>query len=153
MTTGLILGAAVWANGPSPTLVRRTRHGADLFNAGKVDHLILCGGLGQHGPSEAAAMHDMLRRDGLPDSAMTLEDRSSTTGENIRNAALLLDDPDVMVISDWYHLPRAKLISRREGLCAQGSSPSLMGAKFWPQIKMSLREIPAYLAYALRLKI
>ena len=32
MTTILILGAAVWRNGPSPTLLRRTRHAAALYH-------------------------------------------------------------------------------------------------------------------------
>lgn len=152
MTVGLILGAAVWEDGASPTLRRRTMQGAALFHAGKVERLILCGGLGKHAPSEAQAMYDILIAVGVPDSVMTLEDQSTTTGENIRNAVPLIANADVIIITDWYHAPRAKLIARRAGLRARSSSPSLRGAKFWPQTKAALREIPAYGAYLLRLK-
>ncbi|WP_281981356.1 YdcF family protein [Thalassorhabdomicrobium marinisediminis] len=148
MTTGLILGAAVWATGPSPTLARRTRHGAQLYHAGAVQRLIVCGGLGRHPPSEAHVMAALLEAEGVPASAVVLEDRSTTTRENIRFALPLLDEADVIVITDWSHAPRARLIARRHGLRARSSSPSLKGARIWPQTKMAGREVFAYLAHA-----
>lgn len=127
--------------------------GAALFRSGQIERLILCGGLGKHAPSEAQVMYHILIAVGVPDSVMTLEDQSTTTGENIRNAVSLIAKTDVIIIiTDWYHTPRAKLIARRAGLRAQSSSPSLRGAKFWPQTKAALREIPAYGAYLLRFK-
>lgn len=151
MTTGIILGAAVWANGPSPTLLRRTRHGAALFHAGKIDRIVTCGGLGKHPPSEASAMAQILRDAGVPPGAIVLEDRSTTTGENIANALPLLDTKEVLIVTDWYHAPRARLIAKRAGLNAKSSAPALKGARFWPQAKGALREIPAYIVYALGL--
>ena len=157
MAIGIILGAAVWRAGPSPTLRRRTLHASTLYQSGQITSLVLCGGVGQHPPSEAAAMRDILLGAGVPIDAMVLEDQSTTTGENIRFARDLIHETDVaiievVIITDWYHAPRAKLIARRAGLHATSSSPSLHGAKFWPQTKSALREIPAYIAYAIRLK-
>ena len=149
MTTGMILGAAVWANGPSPTLLRRTQHGAALFHTGQIDRIIVCGGLGKHPPSEASAMAHILRNAGVPPDAIVLEDRSTTTGENIANAQPLLDTKDVLIVTDWYHAPRARLIARRAGLNAKSSAPGVKGARLWPQTKGALREIPAYIVYAL----
>ena len=123
-----------------------------MYHAGAVSHLILCGGLGQHPPSEAEAMWALLRAAGVPKDAMTREAKSTTTGENIRNAKALLEGPHVMIITDWYHAPRARLIARRQGLIPLSASPQLTGAKVWPQAKAALREIPAYLVYALGLK-
>jgi uncharacterized SAM-binding protein YcdF (DUF218 family) len=151
MTTGLILGAAVWANGPSPTLLRRTRHGAALFHAGRIDRIIVCGGLGKHPPSEARVMAQILRNAGVPQDAIALEDRSTTTGENIVNALPLLATKDVLIVTDWYHAPRARLIAKRAGINAKSSAPGLEGARVWPQAKGMLREIPAYIVYALGL--
>lgn len=147
MTTALILGAAVWQSGPSPTLLRRTRHGAQLFHAGRVQHLVVCGGLGKHPPSEAEAMRAILLEAGVPLAAITLEDRSTTTAQNIHNARALLSTRDVVIVTDWFHAPRARLVARRAGFHARTSSPPLKDARLWPQTKGALREIPAYLAY------
>jgi uncharacterized SAM-binding protein YcdF (DUF218 family) len=152
LAIGIILGAAVWRDGPSPTLRRRTLHALTLYRIRHIISLVLCGGVGQHPPSEAAAMQKILRDAGVPNNAMVLEDQSTTTGENIRFAQTLINETDVVVITDWYHAPRAKLIARRAGLRATSSSPSLRGANIWPQTKLTLREIPAYIAYALGLK-
>lgn len=147
MTTGLILGAAVWADGPSPTLRRRTLHGAALYKAGVIDRIICCGGLGKHPPSEAQVMSDLLRTAGVPTADIALEDTSTTTAENIANAVPLLDTDAVIIITDWYHAPRARLVARRAGLIAASSAPSLDGARVWPQTKAALREVPAFIAY------
>jgi len=152
MTTALILGAAVWPNGPSPTLLRRTRHAADLYHRGDVTRLICCGGIGRHPPSEADVMRDILQAHGIPKSAITLEDQSTTTAQNIRNALALIDGPDVMIVSDRYHLPRACLVARRLGLRPTGSAPDCSGAHMPTQIKQALREVPAYVAYWLRFR-
>lgn len=152
MRTAIILGAAVWANGPSPTLLRRTRHGAALFHAGRVERIIACGGLGDHPPTEAEAMRDILRAEGVPENAITLEDRSTTTAENLRNAMGLLSDDAVVIVSDRYHLPRALLMARRLGIRATGSGPSMKGAHWGQQIRATLREIPAYAYYWLRFR-
>lgn len=152
MTTGLILGAAVWANGPSPTLLRRTRHGAALYHGKKIDRIICCGGLGKHPPTEAQAMVEILIDAGVPISDIRQEDASTNTAENIANALPLLDTQDVLIITDWYHAPRARLVARRAGLQARSSAPSLRGARLWPQIKGACREVPAYVAYLLRVK-
>ncbi|MBY4894641.1 YdcF family protein [Rhodobacteraceae bacterium N5(2021)] len=153
MTAILILGAAVWRDGPSPTLMRRTLHAATLFHAGRGDVVIPCGGTGQFPPSEAAAMAAILRQAGVPQDAIRLEDTSTNTGENIRNAAAMLGDArDVLIVSDAFHLPRARLIARREGLRVTTSAPPLKGARLWPQIKGWLREVPGVIAVLLRIR-
>lgn len=153
MTAILILGAAVWRHGPSPTLQRRTRHGAALYLAGRGTVVIACGGLGRFPPSEAEAMAQILQSAGVPEGAIRLEDQSTNTAENIRNALPLLDGQrDVLIVSDAYHLPRALLIARREGLRVTVSAPPLKGARAWPQIKGWMREIPGIIAVLLRIR-
>lgn len=153
VTAIVILGAAVWANGPSPTLRRRTLHGAALFHEGRGDVVIVCGGLGRFAPTEAEVMADVLRAAGVPSEAIRLEDTSTNTVENIRNAMPILDalrKRDVLVVSDAYHLPRARLIARRQGLHVAVSAPR--GGRLWPQVKGWLREIPGVIAVLLRIR-
>jgi uncharacterized SAM-binding protein YcdF (DUF218 family) len=154
MTVAMILGAAVWPDGPSPTLRRRTLTAARLWQAGEVTAILCCGGLGRHPPTEAAAMRDLLLAEGVPDAAILLEDRSTTTAENIALALPILrarGETRVIVVTDWYHAPRARMTARRMGLEAASRSPSLRGTRLLAQARLALREIPALVAYWWRL--
>jgi uncharacterized SAM-binding protein YcdF (DUF218 family) len=153
VTAIVILGAAVWPDGASPTLRRRTRHGAALFHAGRGEVVIPCGGLGRFPPTEAEVMADILRAEGVPDAVIRPEAASTNTAQNIRNALVLLDsETRVILVSDAYHLPRARLIARRAGLDVTTSAPPLKGARPWPQIKGWLREIPGIIAVYFRIR-
>ncbi|WP_341213441.1 YdcF family protein [uncultured Limimaricola sp.] len=153
-TAALILGAAVWQSGPSPTLRRRTLQGAALWHIGEVSHLVPCGGLGQHSPSEGEAMQRLLIEAGVPADAIHPETTSRDTLENIRLALPILARlgvRHVVVVTDAPHLPRALLVARRHGLEARGSAPH-GGGRLVPQLRLALREIPAYGAYLWRLR-
>lgn len=98
-------------------------------------------------------MAEILYVENVPQNVVTLEEHSTNTGENITNALVLIGEGPVVLITDWYHAPRARLIARRAGFQHVASStPSVRGARAWPQIKGALREIPAYLAYYFGLK-
>ncbi|WP_342076568.1 YdcF family protein [Yoonia sp. SS1-5] len=144
----IILGAAVWATGPSPTLLRRTRHAAKLWHQNKARFVVPCGGLGVHPPTEAAAMQDLLLADGIPAAQIILEDKSTTTLENIRNACAVLPGRDVIIVTDGYHQARAKMVARHFGLQADMSSPDM------PRLPLRehLREVVARPAYAWKLR-
>lgn len=99
-------------------------------------------------------MAKVLREAAVPDASIRLEDTSTNTVENIRNAIPILRDlgaQDIVIVSDAYHLPRAGMIARREGLRVSVSAPK-GGARVWPQVKGWLREIPGVIAVALRIR-
>ena len=150
----VILGAAVWSDGPSPTLRRRTLHGAALWRAGVAPLIIPCGGRGLHPPTEAAAMTDILVRAGVPRSAIAPENRSTTTLENIRFALPILQAHGatrVVIVTDITHGPRAALVARHFGLHTTTSGPSLRGSHPRTLLRQALRELGAYPLYAARL--
>lgn len=155
-TAILVLGAAVKPGGvASSALERRALHAARLWHAGRATLIVPCGGTGRHPPAEAEVMQRLLVDAGIPDRAILPEAHSSSTAENIRFALPLLAARGVghvLIVSDAWHLPRARLLARRTGLCAEGSSPPLSGARVRPQLRGALREIPAYLAELLRLR-
>ncbi|PTX01086.1 YdcF family protein [Pararhodobacter aggregans] len=152
--TALILGAAVWPGGePSPTLARRTAHAIGLYHAGHVGRIMGCGGLGTHPPTEAALIARLCGEAGIPEDRILVEDRSTSTRENLRNAkALLPEAARVVIVTDPYHAPRARLIAWQIGLRATTSSPG------WDQIgpKQRRRHVPrealALAAVLLRLR-
>ncbi len=147
MTTILILGAAVWANGPSPTLRRRTAHAAALWQTMPAARLIPCGGLGRHPPTEAAAMQALLIAQGVPPSQITPEDRSTNTLENIRNGARLAWGDDLIIVTDPYHARRALLVARHFGLTARADCPAPLPG----QARQRWRDRLALVGYWLRL--
>jgi len=150
MTVILILGAAVWADGPSPTLRRRTLHAASLYHAGRGSHIIPCGGIGRHPPAEALVMRDLLIGAGVPDDRILPEATSTNTQENIGHALPLLRQlgkSEVLIVTDHYHAPRARLTARRMGLNANSASPPLRGSHPGQQMRSFLREVPALLIY------
>jgi uncharacterized SAM-binding protein YcdF (DUF218 family) len=151
--TAIILGAAVWPGGvPSPTLKLRAEHGARLFLEGKVGGIIASGGIGRHPPAEAEVIWEVCTAMGVPADVIQMEDRSTTTARNLALSQPLLDDPTgpVVIVTDLYHLPRARLVARRLGMRATGSAPPLKGRSPWRFAKMCLREVPALAWYLIR---
>lgn len=155
MTAMMILGAAVWQNGPSPTLLRRVEHAAEVFHKTPCDLVLPCGGLGRYPPSEAEAMRELLIARGVPADRIVLEDRSTTTFENLAFAKALLDArgiADVLIVSDAYHGPRALMVARALGLEARFSGaphPAPWTPRYARQIT---RESLARIGYRMRLR-
>jgi len=148
----IVLGAAVWEGGvPSPALMRRIEKATALYRAGRAAAIMGCGGVGKVPPAEADVIAGALQSLGVPPEAILREDRSRSTLENLRNAkALLPPDTPAIIVTDPWHLPRARLAARRLGLNATGAATSLRGAHPLRVARAVLREIPALAWYALR---
>lgn len=150
----VILGAAVWANGPSPTLLRRTLHGAQVWQADRDQLLIPCGGLGTHAPTEAQVMREILIAQNVPDAMIFPEDHSTTTLENIRFARPILRQQGVSqitIVTDWTHALRARLVARHFGLLATASCPPLGPGNTMLHLRQMIREALALPVYLVRL--
>lgn len=91
-------------------------------------------------------MREILLGAGVPEGAIRLEGRSTSTEENLRFALAVLEElgtREVVVVTDLTHAPRAWLIAWSLGLRATTASPSLRGARLRPTLRQALREIPA----------
>ena len=148
----IVLGAAVWPGGaPSPTLRRRAEKAATLYLSGAVSGIVATGAIGRHPPSEARAIRAAVGELGVPESAVTLEETSTTTLENLAHArALLPAGTRVIIVSDMWHLPRAWLTARRLGLRAGTAAASLEGAHPLRVLRAALREVAGFLWYLVR---
>ncbi len=117
------LGAAFRRDGqPSPALVRRARHAVALYEAGAAPLLLFsggpCGGDGRR--SEAEAMAAIARGAGVPEAAILLEPRARNTRENAVLSAEILrprGGQRVLLVTDAFHMRRARLVFRAQGLC------------------------------------
>lgn len=98
-------------------------------------------------------MDDLLRKLGVPAEVIVREDRSTSTWENIAFAAPILARHrvgQVWLVTDLYHLPRARLTAWGFGLRARGHAPPLKGARPSVFARGLLREGPACLYYLYR---
>lgn len=99
---------------------------------------------------------DICAATGVPKTALLLDETSKTTLQNIENAASLLATKgcsSIVIVTDYYHLPRAVMTSRILGLRATGSYPrhNLRQTSARRQLKSLLREsiaLPYYLVRA-----
>lgn len=142
----VVLGCRVRPDGSaSLALARRARHAARLYQQGLAPVVITTGGVGAHPPSEARAAADVLLAEGVPSARLVLEERSTSTEENAREAARLVDGRRVLIVTDAYHTFRAERVFRRhfDEVVALGSlgSPSV-------RARGALREVSAVAAYA-----
>ncbi|WP_374263298.1 YdcF family protein [Corallococcus sp. RDP092CA] len=115
----VVLGARVLPGGaPSGALRARVEQAAELYHRGVAPWLLLSGGVGAHPPSEARVMRELAVAAGVPASACVLEEDSHSTEDNARSCARVLRERGarrVVVVSDPYHLLRARQCFRREG--------------------------------------
>ncbi len=90
---------------------------------------------------------------GVPSRHISLEDRSTSTFENIDNARLILTTlgaQSVVIVTDQYHALRARLVARHLDLKARTDCPVNTGTKPLRTIKSYAREVPAILLFVMR---
>ena len=122
----IVLGAAVYGETPSISL----RHRADRAAAHLTDHpeavAVVSGGQGEgEDISEAECMRRYLRNKGVADSRILLEDKSTSTLENLTFSKQVIEanggDPSrVVIVSSAYHLYRAERMAAALGMNADG---------------------------------
>jgi uncharacterized SAM-binding protein YcdF (DUF218 family) len=116
----VVLGAAQYRGRPSPVLRTRLDHAVGLYARGIAPRLVLTGGIAEGDTaSEAAVSRTYVMRQGVPDTAILLENDGRTTHQSIRAVALLLKSRELdraVIVSDGYHLFRAWTSARHHGL-------------------------------------
>ncbi len=120
----VVLGAMVLPDGrPSAALARRVAAAVDLHRRGVAPLLVMSGGAVGHPAPEARVMADLAVAAGVPEAALVVEAESRNTWQNARQAAILAEARGwsrLLVVSDSFHLPRARDMFRRHGLHVDG---------------------------------
>ncbi len=156
----VVLGGGTKPDGsPSASTIRRTQHGAALYHRGLAPYILCTGTYTQRHPkSEAQACAEVAQQEGVPASAILMEERSSTTEENAIEARKVMDAhrlKTALLVSDNYHLLRASMLFERQGV-AVALSPAQVttGPLDWPEAVLdSYREVGALGFYVLRIAL
>ncbi len=127
----VVLGAGLRRNNePGPALIRRTAHAARLWQEGYAPYVLCSGGNpGNRDRSEAAACAELLRQDGVPETAILQEEGSRSTEENAMYTHKLMQErgwQTAIVVSDSYHLFRARRLFMNEGVPVLTSPADVM---------------------------
>ena len=149
----LVFGNTVDPSGkPSPRLASRLDVARRLFEQKRVRYILVSGGFGKEGFDEAKVMGSYLRARGVPDSALIEDGHGSNTIVSCVNARSLLaarHASSVDLVTQYFHIPRARLAAQRAGLKVTGA---LAPRFFEVRDLYSLgREVVALPTYALRL--
>lgn len=153
----LILGAAEYRGRPSPVLKGRLDHGLDLYLAKQAPLILTTGGAGGDPVfTEGSVGRDYLIRHGVPSEAILVEAEGESTIHSLAAAAQIMRRMGLkscIVVSDGYHIYRAKKMLESEGFQVYGSprpsSPTSGPRQWW----LYLRQAVGYLLWRWGIKI
>lgn len=123
----IILGAGLIGTKVTPLLASRLDRAVTIFRReqakGRAPILIPSGGQGaDEVVPEGHAMREYLLEQGIPAESIRVEDKSTTTMENLRFSQRVMDDPKapVYVATSDYHVYRAAIFMNKVGLKGRG---------------------------------
>ncbi len=143
---GVVLGNKVNEDGTlSERLTQRLACGLALYQSGRVQRLLVSGGLGKEGFYEGDKMREYLRAHGVPDTAIVIDNQGNNTQQTVQNTLRLkpqLHFRSIVVVSQFYHISRTKMLFRQAGFTeVSGASPRYFE---WRDAYSLLRKFGAY---------
>ena len=115
----IVLGTTVNGTEPSPMLKQRLDAAIEYLNTYPEAQCIVTSGKGdEHNLSEAQCMFNYLTAAGIDAARIAMEDRATSTVENLQNVRAMLDLGEVDILSSDFHLYRSGLIARDAGFTA-----------------------------------
>lgn len=147
----ITLGAGLWGEEPSPTLLRRLERTLKFLEVNPEANVIVSGGQspGQE-LSEAEVMKKYLNRNNIDEDRIIKEENATNTKENIIYSRQIFEDQkeilegektgeniEVVIITSDFHLFRAKFIARNYGLDPHGISAE---STFFVKVNYLIRE-------------
>lgn len=114
----VVFGTTVNADGTlSPRLKARLDKGLELYRTAMVQKIVVSGGLGKEGHYEGTKMAEYLVGKGVPLQAIWIDDMGNNTGLTAKNfVAKYPNSASVIVVTQYFHITRAKLAFRNVGV-------------------------------------
>ena len=142
----LVLGNKVNADGTlSERLEQRLTCGISLYRNKRVKHILVSGGLGKEGFYEGDKMKAFLVANGVPDTAIIVDNKGNNTIASVENTLKLKDSlnfNNLIVVSQYYHVSRTKMLFRKRHFTEVSSaSPNYFE---WRDLYSLTREFFAY---------
>lgn len=128
-TTVVVLGCQINGETPSRMLKRRLDAAYDYLSENSDVKVIVSGGQGSDEvTSEADVMRKYLLKRGIEDSRIFMEDKSTSTEENLRFSKEIIDKDglcgEITIVTDGFHQLRADILAKKQGIEARNISAS-----------------------------
>lgn len=128
-TTIVVLGCQINGETPSRMLKRRLDAAYDYLSENSDVKVIVSGGQGSDEvTSEADVMRKYLLKRGIEDSRIFMEDKSTSTEENLRFSKEIIDKEglcgEITIVTDGFHQLRADILAKKQGIEARNISAS-----------------------------
>lgn len=142
----IVFGAGLLRDGtPSPVLKDRVTAAVQLYQAGKVEKLLMSGDNRFIDYNEPAAMKTYAMGLGVPEEDIVLDYAGRRTYDTCYRAKEIFGLNEAILVTQRYHLPRALFTCQGMGMTVNGVAADLRiynshSLRFW-----SLRELPATL--------
>lgn len=153
----IILGAAEYRGRPSPVLRARLDHGLELFREKKAPRILTTGGAGGDPVfTEGEVGRDYLIRQGVPSESIIVEAEGDSTMHSTAAAAEIMRRMGLkscIVVSDGYHIYRAKKMLEAQGLKVYGSPRPTVPRNDLRQWWLYTRQAVGYLLWSVGIRI
>jgi len=117
----IVLGASVKLNGdPSPALQDRLETGYQLYEAGRVEKILITGDDGLYHIDEIHSMRRTLENLGVPEKDILEDGHGYRTYESCRRAVRVFGIDRAIIVTQRFHLSRALYLCNRLGIVATG---------------------------------
>ena len=138
---GLLLGTSPLGRSgrPNQFYLRRLDATVTLYNAGKIDRIIISGARRGDDYDEPTEMRNDLVKRGLPDSIFVLDGEGHRTISSIVRTKEVLAEDSVTIISQKFHNERALFLARHSEVDAIAFNAENTSSRRW-RLMMVLRE-------------
>ena len=119
--TAIVLGARVYDNGVmSHALEDRMETALELYRAGRIKKILISGKRSGGPDDEVAAMKGFLMKRGVRGRDIMIDGRGVNTAVSMQRAAGKYSIKEAVVVTQRYHLYRAVMLARKNGIDAAG---------------------------------
>ncbi|HEX2988342.1 MAG TPA: ElyC/SanA/YdcF family protein [Chloroflexota bacterium] len=131
MPVAIVFGAGLQVDGsPSWMLADRVDAAAGLYEAGKVQRILMTGDNSSIGYNEVAAMKQRAIEKGVPADKVNLDYAGFRTYDSCYRARAVFGITKAVLVTQRYHLPRALFLARAFGVDAVGL---VAGRDYYPR--------------------
>jgi len=151
----LVLGAKVYEDGGLSDMFRdRIDTAIGLYEAGKVEKILVSGDHGTEEYDEVNAAKDYLLEQGVPGADIFLDHAGFDTYDSVYRARDIFQVESVILVTQEYHLSRALYIADRLSVDAVGVGADLhiYGGEDYRNFRESFAVVKAWLDVALKSK-
>ncbi|GKU80853.1 YdcF family protein [Niallia sp. NCCP-28] len=137
----IVLGAKANEQKLSKPLKYRAETAFAYWEKNQKSQIVVTGGQGKgETTTEAEALQNFFLKKGVPENRILVENKSTSTYENIQFAKKLFAIEEAVIVSNDFHLFRATTIAKKEGIQAY---PLAAKTPFWAKLPLYAREYAA----------